>query len=71
MPENVLDNGGRADWYFTTASAAQQWATDAELHYRTSNTRYTQQPSIIYKSKINTPSFSGLPRVLFACVIWW
>eukprot|EP00672_Neobodo_designis_P023426 CAMPEP_0174826812 /NCGR_PEP_ID=MMETSP1114-20130205/251_1 /TAXON_ID=312471 /ORGANISM="Neobodo designis, Strain CCAP 1951/1" /LENGTH=223 /DNA_ID=CAMNT_0016060379 /DNA_START=66 /DNA_END=737 /DNA_ORIENTATION=- len=52
-----IASGRQVDWYFTSNAAADQWRQAAFLHYATSNTPYSQPPSVVYQSRLATAGF--------------
>lgn len=55
-----VGGGRRVDWYFTSQRAADDWMSRAQLHYATSNQPYSQPPSVVYHSRLDTSGFNEL-----------
>ena len=53
-------SGRRVDWYFTSQRAADDWMSRAQVHYATSNQPYSQPPSVVYHSRLDTSGFNEL-----------
>ena len=52
-------SGRRIDWYLTSQSAADAWMTNARAHYTLSNQPYSQSPTTVYHSRLDTSGFSA------------